>query len=178
MVVSGPWGPGNMQQWREWTFPDLSFDDMVPMICKSLRGKPVGPWVSVAHESWDAEPYVHPPMREEGYDPGDEDYTQLAAGGWDAGCEYGLRAGWKAGREKGYEEGLTRGLQKGKAKGKGFAHSVDMEEAFRNGFDKGFFKGIREGKGKGSREGKGKGKSKGKKQRAVVLVTCAQKQQG
>ena len=165
MVVSGPWGPGIMQKWRQWTCPELFFEDMVPMICKLLRGKPVGPWVNVDAESWDAEPYEHPPLREEGDDPGEEDYTQLAAGGWDAGCEYGLRAGWKAGREKGYEEGLTRGFQKGKAKGKGFiAQTNAMAEQYGLGFDEGYRqgKGSREGKGKGSRR-KGKGKGNGGK---------------
>ena len=147
-----------MQQWREWTFPDLSFDDMVPTICKSLRGKAVGPWVNVDAESWDAEPYEHPPMREEGYDPGNDDYTYLPAGGYDDGCAYGLLAGWKAGRERGYEDGLLRGLQKGKAKGKGFAHSVGMDEGFSAGFDE----GCRQGKGSHKGKGKGTGKSKGK----------------
>ena len=151
MVVSGPWGPGNTQQWREWTFPDMSFDDMVPMICKSLRGKPVGPWVSVDNESWDAEPYVHPPMRESGYDPGDEDFTHL-------------KGGFIAGKQKGYQEGLLRGFQKGKAKGKGFiAQTNAMAEQYGLGFDEGYRqgKGSREGKGKGSRR-KGKGKGNGK----------------
>ena len=110
------------------------FEDKVPKICQLLRGKAVGPWVNVDAESWDAEPYEHPPMREEGYDPGNDDYTYLPAGGYDDGCAYGLLAGWKAGRERGYEDGLLRGLQKGKAKGKGFAHSVGMDEGFSTGF--------------------------------------------
>ena len=150
MVISGAWEAGNYQSWREWEFPYWTYDEIILGMCKVLGGKPLGPWVRVREEVWDAEPYIHPQLREPGYVPPRwEDYSR----NWSAREDTLWQAGYNSGvmvKDMDMNKAFIEGLEQGEMEGHyaGYAAAVQ--------------KGKAKGKGKGRREGKGNRKGKGK----------------
>ena len=145
VLVSGAWDDGNgTQDWREWEFPWYNFDEFFTVMCKLMRGKPCGPWVTVPNSLWAAEDYDHPAFRQLNYDPGNEDYTHHKkphSDGYRAGYDWGHTSGYEAGYGSGYDEGDYSGYE--------------------TGYTAGLQKGMAKGKGKGNRKGTGQGKAKG-----------------
>ena len=117
VVISGAWHPGNYQSWRQWGFPNWTYDEITLEMCKALGGKPVGPWVRVREEDWDAEPYRHPWLRVPGYVPPRwEDYSRNWCARedtwWQAGCKSGAMV-----KDMDMNKAFIEGLEKGEMEG-------------------------------------------------------------